>query len=416
MNTATWNEIDEIDVVYLVNPSRYVDQDWGHGLVASVVSPPACVEVDGIAYPKAYVVEHDNKNMTRAAMAWANGHGVASPKVVRTANEGFTVRIVGTWYDQFRGQESLWPCLFEKEGMEPFVTGINPNDLFELMERSTLVNGRADEMVFFARRNGQLVVLHEQMASYQEFRDTIARKKLVSTGKTTKWKIGHVYATMRNRDVMLGEVPMPLKKASHHYGKTVVHEYELDLDVRPTRIFGSLPVERTTWACGINLETGDGHGQLDDFEACAVWGMKYPRREWQKRCPARHCDGPAPFATDNHEMRLVGTLEKVCELVRDRLLRSCSGPMDDDVLTCWVELAGYHLALYRLAPERGLDALDILEGAMRQLNFANAQRATYKLSHDGVTESFDSPTDLIARAAQLAREHNKNRAQGGDDR
>ena len=51
----------------------------------------------------------------------------------------------------------------EKNGIKPFAVGINADILCDLILETVMNKGKTDEKVFFARKNGQLGVLHENM-------------------------------------------------------------------------------------------------------------------------------------------------------------------------------------------------------------------------------------------------------------
>lgn len=386
-----WKELPEIDIVYHHNPDN-------------------CIEVDGISYPKAYIVGHGDKKAMESARSWAFGWGYhengPSLKVVTTQNDGFAIRIAKAADNSFNsGKLSFWMCVFEKDGVEPFATGINSELLCLLITQSTLVNGCIQgEKVFFARCNGQLGILHEHMHAYQEYKKVIDRKKSVATGKTTKWQLGNVYGTVTRRDVMMGNLVMPLKRVKQFdiFQRTTI--YTLDFNSKPMKIFGSEETGQRTYSLGLSLENGDGPDKLDAFEACLAEGLQNP----QDKCPSRHCEGPAAFATDSHEQKLITALDKICTLTRTRLQMKVQ--RSDTIfydITNWVRLTAFHLALCELSRECGLDALDKLEEAIQRY-IADTEPTRFfpcELVHDGITEQFEDMFAVIARIVELARAH-----------
>lgn len=92
----------------------------------------------------------------------------------------------------------------EKKGIKPFAVGINADILCDLILETVMNKGKTDEKVFFARKNGQLGVMHGNMPSYQELLKDEQLKKDVAKKKTTKWKIGYKYQTLTTSDIMFG--------------------------------------------------------------------------------------------------------------------------------------------------------------------------------------------------------------------
>ena len=388
MTDMIWKELTDIDIVY--------HTDTGN-----------TIKVDGTAYPKAYVVGHDDKQMMDVALSWAQTWRSSDPKIVTTKNDGFTFRIAKAANSSYRsGKLSFWMCVFEKEGIEPFVAGINSDLLYLLIMQSTLVRGSlGNTKVFFARCNGQLGVLHEQMDAYREFQEVRDKRKSLAQGKTTKWQVGYVYDTLTRRDVMLGEMVMPLQSVPKE-----AYAYKLDFDAKPMKLFA--PEDscmRNTYAMGMRIPHGDGPDQLDDFETCLMDALHSP----QRKCPSRHCDGPASFDVDNYVQRRISTLKKVCAMARDHVSPT-SG--EDE---CWIDIAAHHIMLCEASPQIGLDALDKLEvivdaSAKRaKSTMANMTPFTrpmrlhcrYKMIHDGRTEEFAFQLDVARRCIELARAH-----------
>ena len=191
MEYAGWKQLDKIDIVYSVNST---------------------VEHKGKTYKKAYIVESGNtkaheKSLT-SAKTWACGYSrdKLEPTIVQTENKDFSFQIIsaaGKSWSQ-GGKLSFWMCIVEKKGIEPFAVGINADILCDLILESTMYNGGTKEKVFFARKNGQLGVLHENMPSYKELLKDQEIKKNINKGKTSKWKIGYSYKTLTQEDIMYG--------------------------------------------------------------------------------------------------------------------------------------------------------------------------------------------------------------------
>lgn len=390
-----WKELTDIDIVYSDVPGDRI-------------------EVDGVSYPKAYVVSHGDEKMMESALSWAHFRSPSNPKVVTTKNDGFTFRIARSASSSYRsGKLSFWMCILEKDGIEPFATGINSDLLYLLIMQSTLTNGALlEDKVFFARCNGQLGVLHSQMDAYCEYQRVQSLRESVAKNKTTRWEPGNVYATVTRRDVMMGDLVMPLCRRDVRFGEACYDPYDpwaptprtfvyaLDFDAKPMKIFAPEQTLDSARICGARIGSGNGPNQLDDFEMCLAYGLRDPHES----CPSRHCEGPAPFAADDHGAKVRGALEKICALVRDEL--SAKDQYQPDDWVDWVDLAAYHLMLCELSPRIGLDALGTLRGAMQTATKGKTQaNFTYELVYGSTTEKLATHISMIDRIIELAQAH-----------
>ncbi len=169
---------------------------------------------NGKKYPKAYVAETKNKKAIESGVRWAESYewskdyktkSYRKPEVVETDNKDFSFQIISAAGNSWQGGKlSFWMCLMEKKGIKPFAVGINADILCDLILETVMNKGKTDEKVFFARKNGQLGVMHENMPSYQELLKDEQLKKDVAKKKTTKWKIGYKYQTLTTNDIMFG--------------------------------------------------------------------------------------------------------------------------------------------------------------------------------------------------------------------
>lgn len=180
------------------------------GTISIIYSVDDTMEYNGKNYPKAYVAETKNKKAVESGISWAKGWNYTTrkqidPKIVETDNKDFSFQIISAAGNSWQGGKlSFWMCLMEKNGIKPFAVGINADILCDLILETVMNKGKTDEKVFFARKNGQLGVLHENMPSYQELLKDEQLKKDMQKGKTTKWKIGYTYKTLTQEDIMLG--------------------------------------------------------------------------------------------------------------------------------------------------------------------------------------------------------------------
>ena len=186
MEYSGWKQIGGISIIYSTNDN---------------------MEYNGKKYPKAYIAETKNKKAIESGIKWAKGYysNPTAPKVVETDNNDFSFQIISAAGNSWQGGKlSFWMCLMEKKGINPFAVGINADILCDLILETVMNKGKTDEKVFFARKNGQLGVLHKNMSSYQELLKDEQLKKDVAKKKTTKWKIGYKYQTLTTDDIMFG--------------------------------------------------------------------------------------------------------------------------------------------------------------------------------------------------------------------
>ena len=202
------------------------------------------IEFNGKKYHKAYVTEAKNKKQLESALKWANGRYTrpqdnVNPKIINTTNECFSFQVVSAAENSWSqgGKLSFWMCLIEKEGVEPFVVGINSDLLCDFILETVLTNGKSNNRVFFARNNGQLGILHKDMPAYQELLKDEQLKKNITKGKTSKWKTGYSYKTLTTDDVMLGVFSNILTSYSEYkqtydvYDKKYLHQvFKLDFN------------------------------------------------------------------------------------------------------------------------------------------------------------------------------------------
>lgn len=164
---------------------------------------------------KAFVVDIDNENQISIAIHWAVGYDQKTkPKMIETENKDFSFEIIDSADNSYNGGKlSFWMCRIEKDGIEPFEVGINADLLVDMIRESTLINGKAQEKVFFARQGGNLGVLHENMSEYQQFvKDQILRDNIKKGKKISKWQAGWTYQSLTETAIMFGHYPQIAKK------------------------------------------------------------------------------------------------------------------------------------------------------------------------------------------------------------
>lgn len=179
-----WKQIDKIKIVY---------------------SNASYTEVNGVKYPKAYIVDSNNAKSLESAIKWATYYKKDNPVIEETDNIDFDFSLAEAASESYQGGKlSFWMCIISKKGITPFAVGINSDLLLSLLLKSTFTNGKCNKKVLFARKNGQLGVLHTEMSDYKDLLNDMKVKSNMSKGKTTKWKIGYEYKTLTQSDVLLG--------------------------------------------------------------------------------------------------------------------------------------------------------------------------------------------------------------------
>lgn len=201
--------------------------------------------------PQGYVVDPSNKKQLESAKSWGgntiyerdeNGNYVKDvngnyvkhyegAEIVETSNCDFKLTLLDCAGGSSQGGKlSFWNCLIEKDG-DKYVIGINSELLLELMLQSTFKNGVCDKKICFARKNGNVGALHEDMTQYKDALKDVQIKKNIGTKKTTKWQIGNNYVTLQMNDIYFGKLFQPIIY-EHHYKEM----RDLESSVRDTLI------------------------------------------------------------------------------------------------------------------------------------------------------------------------------------
>lgn len=164
-----------------------------------------------------YIVEHGDNKALEAAKDWARERyydrdkreytHTYEPAVYTFKNEGFTAKIMESASGSSQGGRlSFWQCKVEKDGVE-FVIGVNDAILADLIKNSEINNGVIKEKLMFARKGGQLGLIHEKMKAYEDATADMKHKaEMKAAKKTSKWEIGGIYSSITKTDVCIGEV------------------------------------------------------------------------------------------------------------------------------------------------------------------------------------------------------------------
>lgn len=175
-----WKTTDKVKIVYR-NKDRYSYRDY--------------------KYKQAYVVTADTQ--LDAALRWAG----TDAKVVETENKDFILSLgYAPGYSTNGGKLSFCNCIIEKEGLETFIVGINTEFLIGMLLDATMIKGKVNESIIFAKDNGNLGAIVVGSKQYNELvSDEAKRTKMSSSKKTKNWIPGSVYSTLTQDDLYIGE-------------------------------------------------------------------------------------------------------------------------------------------------------------------------------------------------------------------
>jgi len=213
---SIWKKLDKITIVY------------------------ECYRHQNNKIPTAFVVETGNDAQLKTAINWARGwdHDI-TPEMVTIENKDFSFEIISSAGNSYNGGKlSFWMCRIKKDGIKTFDVGINVNLLVDTIRESTLVNGKMQNKVFFAKLDGNLGVLHEDMQEYQQFiKDQTLRDNVKNGKKTTKWQPGWTYQSLSETVVMHGYYPQIVKNTSKYYNGLYPTVTQLDFNAKDKPVF-----------------------------------------------------------------------------------------------------------------------------------------------------------------------------------
>ena len=167
-----------------------------------------------------YVVDPSNKKMLESACHWGRWteYGEDDPITGRCKtiehepeefafdNKDFTLELVDCAEQSSQGGKlSFWNCKITKDGHE-FIIGIAANLLLDVLKSNTFIDGKCQSPLMFARCKGGVGMLSENMESYQQALKDMQLKKKVSSGKTSKHKLGHIYITLTESNAYLADL------------------------------------------------------------------------------------------------------------------------------------------------------------------------------------------------------------------
>lgn len=164
------------------------------------------ITVDGVSYPKGFLVDPENMSEIYNAKREASSMKNSSPKHTITHNDDFKVRVVSlapaSWNETTRKSNML--CLVSKDDIDPFAISVDSDLMCEFILESSINNGIIDVPVLFAYNGGRLGILHKNMSAYKRMIDDANLKRNIRRGQTSKWEIGYSYRTLTESSTMLG--------------------------------------------------------------------------------------------------------------------------------------------------------------------------------------------------------------------
>lgn len=138
------------------------------------------------------------------ARNWAESSG-CEPKEYKYKNGTFTLRVTNAaGYSSQGGKLSFWNCQIRTEDGKEFLIGISSDCLAELIINNTLINGKCQNKIYFAKYKGnQTYAITENMPSYKV---ALKDKQLRETKKTSKYEVGSVVSGLTVNRLYAGVV------------------------------------------------------------------------------------------------------------------------------------------------------------------------------------------------------------------
>lgn len=152
-------------------------------------------------YGQGYVVPEGSS--LDNARYWAEGKDW-EPKEYKYKNGTFTLRVTNAaGYSSQGGKLSFWNCQIRTEDEKEFLIGIASDCLAELIINNTLVNGKCQNKIYFAKYGNSTYAVTENMPSYKV---ALEDKKIKETKTTVKYEPGDLVGSLTYTEIYLGEV------------------------------------------------------------------------------------------------------------------------------------------------------------------------------------------------------------------
>lgn len=112
------------------------------------------------------------------------------PKEYKYKNGTFTLKVTNAaGHSSQGGKLSFWNCQIRTEDEKEFLIGIASDCLAELIINNTLINGKCQNKIYFARCGNSTWAITENMPSYKV---ALKDKQLREIKKTSKYEVGSV--------------------------------------------------------------------------------------------------------------------------------------------------------------------------------------------------------------------------------
>ncbi len=152
-------------------------------------------------YGQGYVVPEGSS--LDNARYWAESSNW-KPKEYKYKNGTFTLRITNAAdHSSQGGKLSFWNCQIRTEDEKEFLIGIASDCLAELIINNTLINGKCQNKIYFAKCGNSTWAITENMPSYKI---ALEDKKIKETKTTTKYEPGDLVGSLTYTELYLGEV------------------------------------------------------------------------------------------------------------------------------------------------------------------------------------------------------------------
>lgn len=126
------------------------------------------------------------------------------PKEYKYKNGTFTLRVSNAAGCSSQGGKlSFWNCQIRTEDEKEFLIGIASECLAELIINNTLINGKCQNKVYFAKCGNSTWAITENMPSYKV---ALEDKKIKETKTTVKYEPGDLVGSLTYTELYLGEV------------------------------------------------------------------------------------------------------------------------------------------------------------------------------------------------------------------
>lgn len=126
------------------------------------------------------------------------------PKEYKYKNGTFTLRVTNAAGRSSQGGKlSFWDCQIRTEDEKEFLIGIASDCLAELIINNTLINGKCQNKIYFAKCGNSTWAITENMPSYKV---ALEDKKIKETKTTIKYEPGDLVGSLTCTEVYLGEI------------------------------------------------------------------------------------------------------------------------------------------------------------------------------------------------------------------